>query len=204
MSRSIYDRTLALAQSKFAESWLATIAFIESSFFPVPADVVYFPMALANPKRAYRYALTATVASTLGGIAGYFLGHYAYELIAVPLLELYGRLDEFETLRRCTGRETTMLLLLTSGLAHLPPIKIVTILSGVVDVGIVFFVASCMVARGARFFALAYALRRWGAPINSFIEGRPWVVAGIVAAIVITIYLAFRFLLGSSNLMACP
>jgi membrane protein YqaA with SNARE-associated domain len=204
MPKSLYDRTLALAQSKFAESWLAVIAFIESSFFPIPADVVYFPMALAAPERAYRYALTATLASTLGGIAGYYLGYYALELIAVPLLELYGRLEEFETLRRCAGRETTMLLLLTSGLAHLPPIKIVTILSGVVDVGIIFFIASCITARGARFFALAYALRRWGAPISSFIERRPWLLAGIVATIVITIYLAFKFLIGSSTLLACP
>jgi membrane protein YqaA with SNARE-associated domain len=203
MPRSLHDRTLALAQSKFAESWLAIIAFIESSFFPVPADVVYFPMALAAPKHAYRYALTATLASTLGGIAGYFLGYYAYELIAVPLLDLYGRLDEFEALRRCTGRETTMLLLLTSGLAHLPPIKIVTILSGVVDVGIIFFIVSCIVARGARFFALAYALRRWGAPINGLIEHRPWLVAGFLVAVVITLYLAFRFLMGSSNLLGC-
>lgn len=203
MTRSLYDWTLSLAARKSAEAWLAIIAFIESSFFPVPADVVYFPMALAAPERAYRYALTATIASTLGGIAGYFLGLYAYQLVAAPLLDLYGRLDDFEALRRCAGRETTMLLLVTSGLAHLPPIKFVTILSGVVEVGIVFFVVSCILARGARFFALAYALRRWGTPIGRVIEHRPLLAAVLAASLVLVVYLAFQALTASGSFMAC-
>jgi membrane protein YqaA with SNARE-associated domain len=203
MARSLYDWTLSLAARKSAEAWLAIIAFIESSFFPVPADIVYFPMALASPERAYRYALTATIASTLGGIAGYFLGLYAYQLVAAPLLELYGRLDDFEALRRCAGRETTMVLLITSGLAHLPPIKVVTILSGVVEVGILFFVVACLAARGARFFALAYALRRWGTPVGGFIEHHPWLFAVLATSLVLALYLGFKVLSASSSLIAC-
>lgn len=203
MTKSLYDWTLSLAARRSAEAWLAVIAFVESSVFLIPADLIYLPMALASPGRAYRYALTATIASTLGGVAGYLLGLYAYQLIAVPVLEFYGGLDEFETLRRCAGRETTMVLLLTSGLAHLPPIKIVTILSGVVEVGLLFFVFACLIARGARFFALAYALRRWGTPIRAFVEQHLWILAGVAALIVIGLYLGLRVLTGSQSPLAC-
>ncbi len=155
MLRALYDWTLSLAARKTAVAWLAVIAFIESSIFLIPADVLYLPMALARPERAYRYAIVATVASTLGGIAGYFLGSFAYDALARPILDFYGKLGEFEQLRRCTGEDTIMLLLVTSGLAHLPPIKVVTILAGVVQISFGFFVLSCIIARGARFMALA-------------------------------------------------
>ena len=99
MLRRLYDWTLSLAARKSAEWWLAIIAFIESSVFLVPADVLFLPMALSRPERAYRYALVATAASVLGGIAGWLLGYFAYEAIAKPVLEFYGKLDEFEALR---------------------------------------------------------------------------------------------------------
>ena len=137
MLHKLYDWTLSLAVRKSAEIWLAVIAFIESSVFLVPADVVFLPMALARPARAYRYALIATLASTLGGIAGYFLGYFAYESVAVPILELYGKHESFEALRRCANGDTLLILLVTSGLAHLPPIKVVTILAGVVHISFV-------------------------------------------------------------------
>jgi membrane protein YqaA with SNARE-associated domain len=200
MIRRLYDWTLSLAARKSAEVWLAVIAFIESSVFLVPADVLFVPMALSNPKRAYRYALVATLASTAGGIAGYLLGAYAYDALAKPVLAFYGKLDAFEQLKACAGRETTMLLLVTSGLAHLPPIKIVTILSGVIDVGMVFFIVSCIVARGARFFALGWALNRWGEPIKSFIERRLGLIAGVAAAVLIGLYFAAKWYAGKGSL----
>lgn len=193
MLKRLYDWTLSLAGRKTAELWLAVIAFVESSVFLIPADVLFLPMALARPKHAYRFALIATVASVLGGIAGYMLGHYAFEAIAKPVLSFYGKLDEFEHLRQCTGEDTLMLLLVTSGLAHLPPIKIVTILAGVAEVSFLFFVISCIVARGARFLALAWALRRWGDPIRNFIERRLGLLAAMVAGIVILLYIAIKY-----------
>src|SRR6185503_4887428 len=117
-------------------------------------------------------------------------------------LDFYGKLDEFEQLRRCTGEDTIMLLLVTSGLAHLPPIKVVTILSGVVQVSFTFFVLSCIIARGARFMALAWAMRRYGEPIRHFIEKRLGLIAGLAAAIIIVLYVAARYL-GSGALAAC-
>ena len=194
MLRKLYDWTLSLAARKTAEVWLAVIAFIESSVFLIPADVLYLPMALARPERAYRYAIVATVASTLGGIAGYFLGYFAYDALAKPVLAFYGKLDEFEQLRQCTGEDTIMLLLVTSGLAHLPPIKVVTILAGVVQISFGFFVLSCIIARGARFMALAWAMRRYGEPIRHFIEKRLGLIAGLAAAILIALYFAAKYL----------
>jgi membrane protein YqaA with SNARE-associated domain len=203
MIRRVYDWTLSLAARKTAQVWLAVIAFVESSFFLVPADVLFLPMALSRPERAYRYALIATLASTLGGIAGYMLGAFAYDAVAKPVLQFYGKLAEFERLRACAGRETTMLLLVTSGLSHLPPIKVVTILSGVVDVGITFFIVSCLVARGARFYVLAWALRSYGVPIKAFIERRLGLIAGIAALVLIGLYFAVRSFAGSGMLTAC-
>jgi membrane protein YqaA with SNARE-associated domain len=203
MLRKLYDWTLTLAARRTAELWLAVIAFIESSVFLVPADVLYLPMALARPARAYRYALIATVASTLGGIAGYFLGWLAYDAFAKPVLQFYGKLDDFEQLRACTGEDTLMLLLVTSGLAHLPPIKVVTILAGVVQISFVFFVVSCVIARGARFFALGWALRRYGEPIRGFVEQRLGMIAAAAAAILIALYLLLKYSGATGTLFSC-
>jgi membrane protein YqaA with SNARE-associated domain len=199
MLHKLYDWTISLAARKTAQVWLAVIAFIESSIFLVPADVLFIPMALAKPQSAYRFALIATIASTLGGIAGYFLGYLAYETIARPILNFYGKLAEFEQLKNCAGENTIMLLLVTSGLAHLPPIKIVTILAGVIRVNFLFFVVSCIIARGARFFALAWALNRFGEPIRHFIERRLGAIAMAAAAALIAIYFIFKYM-GSSGL----
>lgn len=202
MIRKLYDWTLSLAARKSAETWLAFIAFIESSVFLVPADVLFLPMALAKPERAYRYALIATIASTLGGIAGYFLGYFAYDAFAKPVLAFYGKLESFERLRACTGEDTLLLLLVTSGLSHLPPIKIVTILAGVAQVSFVFFVLSCIIARGARFFALAWGLKRYGPPIKDFIEKRLGLIAALAAAALIALYFAVKYL-GNAGTLAC-
>jgi membrane protein YqaA with SNARE-associated domain len=193
MLRKLYDWTLSLAARKSAEVWLAVIAFIESSVFLVPADVLYLPMAIARPDRAYRYALVATVASVLGGIAGWLLGYFAYEAVAKPVLEFYGKLDEFEALRSGSGAGLILLLLVTSGLSHLPPIKVVTILAGVLAFSLPLFIISAIAARGARFFALAWLLKRYGEPIRHFVEERLGLIAAAGAAAVILLYLIVRY-----------
>jgi len=194
MLRRLYDWTMSLAGRPTAEVWLALIAFIESSVFLVPADVLFVPMAIARPERAYRYAIVATVFSVLGGIAGWYLGHYAYEGVARPILEFYGKLDAFDALRSSSSRDAILLMLVTSGLAHLPPIKVVTILSGAAGVNLWLFIASAIVARGARFLALAWLLRRYGEPIRHFIEKRLGPVAAGIAVAIILLFAATRFL----------
>ncbi|HEV2897520.1 MAG TPA: YqaA family protein [Pseudaminobacter sp.] len=193
MLRTLYDWTLSLAARKSAEWWLAFIAFVESSVFLVPADVLYLPMALSRPDRAYRYALIATVASVLGGIAGWFIGFYAYEAIARPVLEFYGKLDAFDALRLSSGTGFILLMLVTSGLAHLPPIKVVTILAGVIGFPLGWFILSAILARGARFLFLAWLLRSYGEPIRHFIEKRLGLIAGGGAAALILLYILVRY-----------
>lgn len=193
MLRRLYDWTLSLAARKSAESWLAIIAFVESSFFLVPADVLFLPMVLARRDRAYRYALVATIASVLGGILGWAIGALAYDTIAKPVLEFYGKLDAFEALRGSSNSSAILLMLVTSGLAHLPPIKIVTILSGAAAVNIWLFIGSAIVARGARFFFLAWLLKKYGAPIQEFVEKRLGLIAAAGAAAIITLFFAARY-----------
>ncbi|OBZ92008.1 membrane protein [Pararhizobium polonicum] len=194
MLRRLYDWTMSLAARKSAEVWLAVIAFVESSVFLVPADVLFLPMALARPERAWRYALVATVASVLGGIAGWYIGHYAFETLARPILDFYGKLDAFEAMKASVGYEMLVLLLITSGLAHLPPIKVVTILAGAASINLGLFIITAIVARGARFFLLAWLLRRYGEEIRDFIEKRLGMLAAGVAGLLIAMFVAYRLL----------
>ncbi len=196
MLRRLYDWTFSLASRKSAEWWLAIIAFVESSVFLVPADVLFIPMTLARPQRAWRYALVATVASVLGGIAGWYIGFHAYEQIAKPILEMYGKLDTFERLRGSASADAILLMLITSGLAHLPPIKVVTILSGAAGVNLWLFIASAIVARGARFFFLGWLLKRYGDPIRHFIEKRLGLIASAVAAVLIAMFVGVKYMHG--------
>ncbi len=196
MLKRLYDWTLSLAARESAEWWLAFIAFVESSVFVIPAEVLFVPMGLARPERVWRYAIIATIASVLGGIFGWWLGHYAYEYIAKPMLEFYGNLEAFERLRSSDSRDVVLLMLITSGLAHLPPMKVVSIVSGAVGVNIWLFTLSCIVARGVRFAVFAWLLQRYGEPIRHFIEKRLGLLAGIAAALVILLYFAVRYLRG--------
>ncbi len=199
MLKRLYDWTLSLAGRKGAEWWLGIISFVESSIFLVPAEALFVPMGLARPERAYRYALIATVGSVLGGIAGWLLGYYAYELIARPVLEFYGSLDKFEMLRSSSSRDAILLMLVTSGVAHLPPMKVVTILSGAAKVDLWLFIASAIVARGSKFFIIAWLLRRYGEPIKDFIEKRLGLIALAVVVALALLYVALKLLLGSGT-----
>lgn len=194
MFRKLYDWVMSLAGRKSAEIWLAFIAFVESSVFLIPADVLFVPMALSRPARAWRYALIATVASVLGGIAGWALGYFAYESIARPVLAFYGKLDAFEQMKSYVDDRWILILLITSGLAHLPPIKIVTILSGVVHMNLPLFILSAIVARGARFYLLAFLIARYGEPIRDFIERRLSQIFAAVAAVGAGLYIGVKLI----------
>ena len=184
MFRKLYNWTLHWAGSRYAEPAMGAVSFVESSFFPIPADVLFIPMCLAKPDKVWRYALIATITSVLGGIFGWLIGHYAFDLLARPALEFYGKLGAFEALKAQTGDTAVLVMLVTSGLSHLPPMKIVTILSGVVSFDLKWFILSAIVARGGRFYLLAYLLRRYGAAMASFVERRlAWVAGGLVGVL---------------------
>ena len=183
MFRKLYDWTLAQASSRHADKALAASSFAESSFFPIPADVLFIPMCLARPDAAYRFAAIATVTSVLGGIFGWWIGHFAFETLAAPLLEFYGKMAAFEALKSNTGDGAILLMLVTSGASHIPPMKVVTILSGVISFDLRWFIVSAIIARGGRFYLLAYLLRRYGTKVVDLIERRlPWVAAAFIGA----------------------
>jgi membrane protein YqaA with SNARE-associated domain len=184
MFRKLYDWTLRWAGSRHAPVAMGTVSFVESSVFPIPADVLFVPMCLARPDLAMRYALIATVTSVLGGVFGWMIGHYAFDLLAAPLLTFYGKMQAFEDLKAATGDTAILVMLITSGLSHLPPMKVVTILSGVVSFDLKWFILSAIVARGGRFYLLAFLLQRYGVQMAAFIERRlALVVGGLVVAL---------------------
>ncbi len=191
MFRILYNWTLRWSASRHAEKALAVISFTESSCFPIPADVLYVPMVLAQPDRAYRLATVATVTSVLGGVFGWLIGHYAFVLLAQPLLEVYGKMAAFNSLREATGTWTILFLLVTSGFSHLPPMKVVTILSGVVSFSLPWFILAAIVARGGRFFLLAWALKHYGESFVGFVERRFTQIALVALGVAVAIWLYF-------------
>lgn len=194
MLTRLYDWTIRLAERPSAELWLFIIAFVESSIFLVPAEVLFLPMAIAKPERVWRYGLIAAVGSILGGVAGWLIGYYAFETIARPVLEFYGKLAEFETMKGAVSTELIMLFLVTSGAAHLPPVKVVTILAGVLHVNLLVFFIAAVVARGGKFALLSWLFAKYGVSIRDFIEKRLNVIAGCVAAVLIAGYVAYLLL----------
>jgi membrane protein YqaA with SNARE-associated domain len=192
--KRLYHRILSLSAHPAAAKWLAVIAFIESFFFPIPADVLFIPMALAAPHKAFRYALIATVASCLGSMFGYGLGMFGYEHIARPMLEALGKADALDHYRALLQADIVVLwgLLLSSGFAHLPPIKIVTILSGFSDVNFLVFCVSAFISRALRFFLFAWLLKTYGEPIRLFIEKKFGLVVLIGLAALVALYMVIK------------
>lgn len=168
LTRRIYDHTLNLASRKNALTWLFVISFIESSFFPIPPDIMIIPMVLATPKEAYKIAGVATVASVLGGYFGYFIGVYGFELIARPLLEFYGYMKQFGEFENYY-HEYGAWIVFGAGITPFP-YKIITIASGVVRLDLVVFTIASVITRGMRFYFIAWLLKRFGDPMKVFIE----------------------------------
>lgn len=194
MFERLTQRLLTEARSPRAEAVLAVVAFVESSVFPLPAEVIFLPMCLTRPERALRYAAIASIASVLGGIFGWMIGHFLFDVIAAPILNFWHSMPAFEALKAQTGTGTILLLLITSGAAHLPPMKVVTILAGAISFNLPLFILAAVVARGAKFFLLGWALQRWGEPIAELIHKRLATVALIVLLLGAALWLAKSYL----------
>lgn len=170
MLRKLYDRTLELAEHRHATAWLFVIAFAESSFFPIPPDVLLIPMVLAARSRWARIALVCTIASALGGIFGYLIGAFAFDQVGKPILEFYHATEKFARAKDAYNANG-ILIVFTAGFSPIP-YKIFTIASGVTGMDPVSFVLASLVSRGARFFLVAALLWKFGDPIRAFIEKR--------------------------------
>ncbi|MEQ8196040.1 MAG: YqaA family protein [Rhodospirillales bacterium] len=168
MLKRLYDWTLHLAAHKHAMAALAVVAFVESSIFPIPPDVLIVPMVLAAREKAWRIAIVCTVASVLGGLAGYGIGYFAFESVGKPLLEFYGYAAKFATFQ-AQYNEWGAWIVAGAGLTPFP-YKVITIASGVTNLDLATFSIASLLSRGLRFFLVAGLLWHFGAPIRTFIE----------------------------------
>jgi len=190
--RRLYDWCLAAAYKPHAMWTMGAVAFAESSFFPVPPDVMLIPMSLARPERAYVLALWCTIASVVGGLVGYSIGALLYDSVGAWLIHLYGYGDKVAAFRAAYAQWGALIILL-KGLTPIP-YKVVTITSGFAGYNLALFVLFSVLTRGARFFVLAFVLHRYGAQAREIIEKRLglWVLLGvavIVIGIVAALYL---------------
>ncbi|MBN7786024.1 DedA family protein [Ponticoccus gilvus] len=168
MLRRLYDWTMAQARGRNALWVLAVVAFIESSVFPIPPDVLMIPMILAQPRRAWLIAGVATLASVLGGILGYGIGYFFYEGIGQPILESLGKAESMAAFNdKFNG--VGFWAVLIAGITPFP-YKVITIMSGWTAMPLGTFIVTSIVARAFRFFVVAGLLRTFGAPIREFIE----------------------------------
>jgi membrane protein YqaA with SNARE-associated domain len=191
MLRKLYDFVLRQAASRHATTSLAVVSFAESSFFPVPPDVMLAPMVFARPERAYFYAAVCTLASVLGAIGGYAIGYFLTP-IGEMVLRLTGHADGLPVMMAWYDRYGVWVIL-AKGLTPIP-FKLVTIASGVLHYAFVPFLIACMVTRGARFFIVAALIKRFGPQIQPVIEKRLALFAGILLAALIAGFVALKFL----------
>ncbi len=192
MLRSLYDRTMALADHPHALWWLAIVAFIESSVFPIPPDVLMIPMILARPSRAWLIALVALLASVAGGLLGYAIGAFFYEGIGQPILEAMGKADKMAEFNE-RFNDFGFWAVLIAGVTPFP-YKVITIMSGWTGMPIMTFVATSLLARALRFFLVAGVLWQFGAPVRDFIEKRLGLVFTVFCLLLFGGFLALRYL----------
>ncbi|MCI4666503.1 MAG: DedA family protein [Neomegalonema sp.] len=191
MLRALYNWTMRQAETPYAMYALAIVAFIESSIFPIPPDVLMIPMIIARPHRAWAVAAVATISSVLGGVAGYALGYTLEAEVARPILEIYGKahmLDDVKTLFERWGE----LAVLGAGVTPFP-YKVITIGAGVGHMNLASFMIFSVIARGLRFFVIAALLWKFGAPIRDFIEKRFGLVVTIFFVLTILGLLAIKY-----------
>ena len=192
MLRDLYDWMMALASEKSAPWALAVVSFIESSFFPIPPDVMLVPMVLADRNSAWRFATIATVASVIGGMLGYAIGYYFYDAIGLPILKFYGKehaLDAFIAFVHDYGVPAVII----KGMTPIP-YKIVTIAAGVAKMNIPAFIGASIVARAMRFYLVAGLLYFFGDPIREFIEKRLVLVTTAFVVTLVGGFVAVKYL----------
>ena len=170
MIRRLYDWTISLAATKYAMWALAIVSFVESSVFPIPPDVLMIPMIIAQPRKAFQIAALCTVASVLGGLAGYWIGLGLFDTVGRPVLEFYGKDAYFEEFA-VRYNEWGAWAVLFAGVTPFP-YKVITIMSGATGLNLTVFIIASIIARVLRFFIVATLLWKFGEPIREFIEKR--------------------------------
>ncbi|MCB1762301.1 MAG: DedA family protein [Gammaproteobacteria bacterium] len=182
----LYDRVMRWSRHRHAPRYLAGLSFAESSFFPIPPDVMLAPMALAAPSRAWSFALLTTIASVIGGLFGYLIGVFAFELVE-PLLQNAGYYDRYLQAREWFA-EWGFWAIFLAGFSPIP-YKIFTITAGVISMALMPFVMASLIGRGARFFLVA-ALMAWGGErveqgLKQYVERIGWITVLLVIGVIV-------------------
>ena len=195
MIKKFYDNCVKAAGHKSSKHFLAFFSFIESSFFPIPPDVMIVPMTIAKKNDYLKIFLIATVFSVLGALFGYFIGYVFFNEIGIKIFELYGYENpDFlkEKFSTKGGFFSWLGILFTAGFTPLP-FKLLTISSGIIHFNLISFIFICVVTRGLRFFLVAYLSYRFGSKIGPFLEKKGGIWATIIAAIIIILFAVVYF-----------
>ncbi len=191
MLRKLYNWTMSFAAHRNARKALAGISFAESSFFPIPPDVLLIPMVLAERRKWFEIAAICTVASVLGGMLGYAIGAFLYDTVGQWVVNLYHLEDKMESFK-VQYEEWGILIILLAGFTPIP-YKVFTITSGLLAYDFGLFVLLSAIGRGGRFFLVAILLYYFGEPILNFIEKRLEAVTAGVAALAIAGFVVIRY-----------
>ena len=197
MLKSLFEKCVKLASSKFADYSLALVSFAESSFFPVPPDIMIVPMVVAKKEKYLKIFLIATLFSALGALLGYSIGLLFFNELGLKLFEFYGYnntdflKDKFQT---SDGIFSWFLILLTAAFTPLP-FKLVTIFSGFIQFNLIFFFVTCLFARGLRFFIVAYLSFRFGSTFSFFLEKKGTLWATIIGLTIVVLALIVYLLI---------
>ena len=197
MYKKLYLKSLELAAHKSSEFYLALVSFIESSFFPIPPDVMIVPMVMARKDRFIRIFLNATIFSVLGGIFGYFIG-FIFSDLAMSVVEFYNYEDKVNNLKaRLSEGSGLYIWLITLFLAGFTPLpfKVFTITSGLISFNIFIFIIICLISRGLRFFIVSYFTFRFGEPFVNFLEKKGALWSTVVGLLLIPLFILIYFII---------
>ena len=197
MLRRLYDWTMAKAAHRHAEWWLAAFAFMEASFFPVPPHPLLGLMCLAEPKKAIRFAVVATLASVAGGMLGYAIGHFAYEAFGEAMLRALGLAKSFPA-AACYLREYGAEIIIVKGATPIP-FKLLTITAGFIGMNLLVFIGASVISRSISFMIVGVLFRLFGAPIKAVIDKHLGKVTAVFAVLVVAGFLAIAFVGGGAE-----
>jgi membrane protein YqaA with SNARE-associated domain len=191
MMKRLYDWTMRMAGDERAPTALFWVAFIESSFFPIPPDVMLIPMVMARRLRAWAYASIATIGSVIGGIFGYAIGYFLYDTVGEPILRVYGQAESFETFKQWFN-DWGVWILIIKGMTPFP-YKVLTITAGVTNMAIIPFMIASVIARAMRFYLVAGLLYWFGEPIREFVEKRLSLVTTVFVVLLVGGFIAVKY-----------
>jgi membrane protein YqaA with SNARE-associated domain len=192
MLQRLYARTLEIAAGPNALAALLVVSFAESSFFPIPPDILLIPMILARPHQAFRLAALCTLASVAGGLVGYAIGYFLFDAIGRPVLEFYNAMGSYEALKAGFA-EWGVWIIIIKGMTPIP-YKLITIASGVAQFDLIAFILASIVSRSIRFFLVAALLWYFGDAARQFIERRLTLVTTVFAVALVGGFVVLTYL----------